>query len=93
MICPVRNSSADHTSDDLLEAYGRERLAEPDLVYLEEHLLICRDCRERLEAIDEFLETAQAGRGCERSIRRGRATPRRAAAYRHSTGTRRNSIA
>jgi len=48
----VRNSFADHVEDDLLDVYAMGRLCEPDLVYLEEHLLICHDCRTRLEAVD-----------------------------------------
>jgi hypothetical protein len=56
----VPDSFADHVADDLLEAYSLEALAEESLAYVEEHLLICEDCRARLQAIEEFVAGFQA---------------------------------
>jgi anti-sigma factor RsiW len=42
----------DHSSDDLLERYAMGRLLESELAPVEEHLLICEDCRNRLAEID-----------------------------------------
>jgi hypothetical protein len=43
-----------HATDDQLEAYVLDRLAPPELTALEEHLLICCACRERLNATESF---------------------------------------
>jgi predicted anti-sigma-YlaC factor YlaD len=40
-------------AEDDLEADALDRLAEPDAAPLEEHLLVCEDCRERLAGRDE----------------------------------------
>jgi predicted anti-sigma-YlaC factor YlaD len=37
-----------HPSEDDLELYALKRLAEPDLGRVEEHLLVCEECRTRL---------------------------------------------
>jgi hypothetical protein len=37
----MRDSLADHIADALLDAYAASTLAEPDLAYVEEHLLVC----------------------------------------------------
>jgi hypothetical protein len=39
--------TVEHPSDDLLERYSMRRLTEAEMVPLEEHLLLCRDCRNR----------------------------------------------
>lgn len=44
-----------HIPEDLIEEYALGRLQEPALALLEEHLLICEDCRERLQITDEFV--------------------------------------
>ena len=41
-----------HISDDLLEGYSMGRLTEPEMAPLEEHLLICEACRDRLVRMD-----------------------------------------
>lgn len=56
----VPDSFADHVVDDLLEAYALDTLAVESLAYVEEHLLVCEDCRSRLQAIDEFVTGFQA---------------------------------
>lgn len=53
----MAGSSADHVSEDRLEAYSLGRLSEDELARLEEHLLVCAACQERLEATDAFVET------------------------------------
>jgi hypothetical protein len=44
-----------HTSYDTLEAYAFNRLSEPDMEVVEEHLLVCVDCQELLGDIDEYI--------------------------------------
>jgi anti-sigma factor RsiW len=46
--------------EDVLETYAWGRLPECESAPLEEHLLQCRACHERLEQIDEFLRVARA---------------------------------
>ena len=43
-----------HGTDDQLELYARGRLPESDLPVLEEHLMICTTCREKLDEIADF---------------------------------------
>jgi hypothetical protein len=45
-----------HPSDSTLEAYACSLLGEPDAQVLEEHLLICADCREKLAHEDLLIE-------------------------------------
>lgn len=44
-----------HVSDDVLEAYALKRLSGNDLDTLEDHLLLCEDCRSRLEEAEDFV--------------------------------------
>jgi len=44
----------DHAADEQLERYSLRSLAEPDLAELEEHLLVCTHCQERLQEIDAY---------------------------------------
>ncbi len=44
-----------HADDETLERYSIGKLAEPELGRLEEHLLLCPQCKERAEAVDQFL--------------------------------------
>jgi hypothetical protein len=46
--------------EDILETYSWGRLSELESAPLEEHLLLCRACQERLEQIDEYLRVAKA---------------------------------
>lgn len=50
----------DHISEDDLELYSMGRLAEPELERVEQHLLLCEGCQERLLQIDEFIATLRA---------------------------------
>jgi hypothetical protein len=42
----------EHPSDDLLERYSMGRLTEAEKASLKEHLLICRECRNREVLMD-----------------------------------------
>jgi len=44
-----------HTSEDDLESYSMQTLPEADLERVEEHLLICAECRDRLEETEQYL--------------------------------------
>jgi hypothetical protein len=52
---PTGNEPEDHISDDVLEQYSLDRLEEQELAAVEEHLLLCESCRDRLEGIDAFV--------------------------------------
>jgi hypothetical protein len=39
--------TVEHPSDDLMERYSMSRLTEAEIAPLKEHLLTCRDCRNR----------------------------------------------
>jgi hypothetical protein len=56
----MRNSFAEHPSNDLLERYSLTRLADRDLAYVEEHLLICEWCRQRLSETEAFISATRA---------------------------------
>jgi anti-sigma factor RsiW len=43
-----------HISDDLLDLYAIGTLSTASVAELEEHLLVCEMCRERLRESDEF---------------------------------------
>jgi hypothetical protein len=43
-----------HQTDDQLELYALDRLPEADLPHLEEHLMSCAACREKLDEIGDF---------------------------------------
>jgi len=49
-----------HPADDLLESYAMGRLAEHDLVPVEEHLLICAHCQEAVQEIETFVKSTRA---------------------------------
>ena len=53
----VAMAVGDHISEDTLELYSMGRLGEVEAARLEEHLLVCEACRERLELDDEFIAT------------------------------------
>ncbi len=52
---PPRDSFRTHIADDLLEAYAVSRLADADLAFVEEHLLICQNCRERMRQTESYI--------------------------------------
>ena len=47
--------NSDHIDADTLERYALGHLAEPQRALVEEHLLICVDCRMRLMALRDTL--------------------------------------
>jgi anti-sigma factor RsiW len=57
----VRMESQDtHMDEETLELYALGRLNEDDAAPLEEHLLICHSCQDRLADIDEYIRTVRA---------------------------------
>ncbi len=44
-----------HPSDDDFELYSLRRTSETDVAGIEEHLLVCEQCRNRLEEIDAYV--------------------------------------
>jgi anti-sigma factor RsiW len=49
-----------HTADDDLEGYSRGRLSIEASAPLEEHLLVCTRCQERLARWDEYIPAIRA---------------------------------
>ncbi len=43
-----------HESDERLELYALQRLSDSDVIQIEEHLLVCESCRDRLEQNADF---------------------------------------
>jgi anti-sigma factor RsiW len=58
----------EHVTDDTLERYAMRFLPAPESDRLEEHLLICSACRDRLTATEEYVA---AMRSAAAKIRRG----------------------
>ncbi len=52
--------AAAHIDDDALEAYSMGRLAEAEAAPLEEHLLVCPECQDRLAGWDEYIAAMRA---------------------------------
>jgi hypothetical protein len=48
-----------HAPDDVLEQYSLGTLPEAEAELLEEHLLICQECRDRLEETDAFVDATR----------------------------------
>jgi hypothetical protein len=46
--------NANHIDSELLERYSLDRLTEAAGAQIEEHLLICAECRDRLESMDAY---------------------------------------
>lgn len=46
-----------HPDEDTLEAYAMGKLGETESQRVEEHLLLCADCGDRLAELDAFLAT------------------------------------
>ncbi len=47
--------SQNHIAEDVLEAFAMARLSGAEIVPVEEHLLICQRCRERVAWLDDFV--------------------------------------
>jgi anti-sigma factor RsiW len=54
------NATACHIADDLLESYAMGKLSERETAPLEEHLLLCAGCQERLAGLDDFIQVVKA---------------------------------
>lgn len=52
--------AAPHISDDDLELLALDRLPESAAAPIEEHLLVCTQCRERLVGWDEYVGAMRA---------------------------------
>jgi anti-sigma factor RsiW len=54
------NAGSDCIPEDLLETHAWGRLSEIDSAPLEEHLLLCAACQDRLAQLDDYLRVARA---------------------------------
>ena len=61
MSTDARPSVLVHATEELLEEYSFGRIHEPQLGWLEEHLLICPQCQSELEDIEEYKIFMKAG--------------------------------
>jgi anti-sigma factor RsiW len=52
--------AGNHTDEERLEGYSMGRLSESEAAPVEEHLLICDECRERAERLDTYRRALQA---------------------------------
>ena len=54
--------SGEHLTTDELEAYYLGKVvSEIDLARIEEHLLWCHQCLDRIEAVERFIDMVRAG--------------------------------
>ena len=67
----VEHAIQGHLSDKALEEYSLDKLADSSLAAVEEHLLICRQCRARLEEIEpvKYIHYTEDGPVCARITR------------------------
>jgi anti-sigma factor RsiW len=56
----VTRKQNDHIDEETLELYALGRLAEEEAAPVEEHLLVCHSCQDRLASTDEFIRTVRA---------------------------------
>lgn len=72
-----------HPSQDVLEEYIFRRLSEAGLATVEEHLLICQQCRDVLQELDDFVQAMKgcAEREAEKIPAAGQAGRRKVAGY------------
>jgi sirohydrochlorin ferrochelatase len=59
----MRAHTGIHVSEDILEKFALDQLAEPELTLTGEHILLCAACQDRLREVDEFIETLQEAAG------------------------------
>jgi hypothetical protein len=48
-----------HVGEERLEAYATNSLAEDEVAVVEEHLLICSTCQDRLDAVEHYLRAME----------------------------------
>lgn len=53
----------DHISEEALERYSLGKMNEPEAEAFEEHLLLCADCQDRLQEVDEFISAFRVAAG------------------------------
>jgi hypothetical protein len=75
MSTDARPSVLVHATEELLEEYSFGRICEPQLGWLEEHLLICPQCQGELDGIEEYKLFMKAGLAAFESERKARAEP------------------
>jgi anti-sigma factor RsiW len=56
----MRVVTRDHASEDMLDQYVRAKLSEAEAAPVEEHLLVCPRCCERVAWLDEFVESIRS---------------------------------
>jgi hypothetical protein len=66
---------AHHVSEEDLERYSMNRLAERELAEVEEHLLVCGECRGRLEESDRYVRAMRAAAAQARAAERDAGRP------------------
>lgn len=75
MSSDARPSVLVHATEEILEEYSFGRICEPQLGWLEEHLLICPQCQLELDDIEEYKVFIKAGLASFESNRRAAAVP------------------
>ena len=65
-------NAVEHISEDDLERYAMRSLPARDSERLEEHLLICHRCQDRLRETDEYVAAMKAAAGKIRQEDQGR---------------------
>ena len=75
MSTDARPSVLVHPTEELLEEYSFGRICEPQLGWLEEHLLICPQCQWNLDGIEEYKVFMKTGLAAFESERKARAEP------------------
>ena len=75
MSTDARPSVLVHPTEELLEEYSFGRICEPQLGWLEEHLLICPPCQSQLDDIEEYKVFMKAGLAAFESERQATAAP------------------
>ncbi len=50
----------DHISEEELDRYAARSLPEPEAAAIEEHLVMCEFCQDRLQLTDEFVAALRA---------------------------------
>jgi predicted anti-sigma-YlaC factor YlaD len=49
-----------HISDETLEQYAMRALPRVEIELVEEHMLVCSECRDRLQSMDEYVAAMRA---------------------------------
>jgi anti-sigma factor RsiW len=60
-----------HVSEDDLDLYAMRTLPAAQSERLEEHLLICSECRDRLQTMDEYVAAMKSAAATIRESRKG----------------------